>query len=92
MKRSNKEIEAEIVALDECKKYVPKLNFFGENNHDAIDAGVTALAERMSVDDAYDASGGDEPTAEDNARIEAAQWMAGDIDDAPSKGWASFKK
>lgn len=86
------QIEAEIAALDECKKYIPRTTKFGESNFDVIDAGVSALADRLSVDDAYDIAGEGEPSREDEARIEAAQWLAGDITETPSSQWASYKK
>ena len=92
-KRPNRaEIEQEIADLDNCKKYVPKFTKFGDNNHDAIDAGVSALADRMSVDMAYECAGDGEPSNEDQAKIDAALWMAGERDDGPpSKDWAEYK-
>lgn len=92
MKRPNRAaVEAEIVALDDCKKYVPKFTAFGDNNHEAIDAAVSALADRLSVDDAYENAGEDEPSNEDQARIEAAMWLAGEREDTLSSEWDSYK-
>ena len=86
------EIEAEIKALDDCKKYVPKFTKFGDNNHEAIDAGVSALADRMTVDLAYDCANEGEPSNEDQAKIDAALWMEGEsTDGSPSSQWDTYK-
>ena len=85
------QIEAEIAALDNCKKYIPRITKFGDNNHEAIDAGVSALADRITVDMAYECAGSEEPSNEDQAKIEAALWMAGERDTAPSSEWDSYK-
>lgn len=84
-------IEAEIVALDDCKKYVPRLTKFGDNNHEEIDAGVSALSDRLSVDMAYDIAGEEEPSNEERAKIDAALWLAGERDSSPSSDWNDYK-
>jgi len=92
MKRPNAAaIEAEIVALDECKKYVPRMTKFGDNNHEAIDAAVSALSDRLSVDMAYEIAGDDEPSNEDQAKIDAALWLAGERAESLSSEWDSYK-
>jgi len=92
MKRPNAAaIEAEIGALDECKKYVPRFTAFGDNYHEAIDAGVSALADRLTVDQAYEIAGDGEPSNEDQAKIEAAEWLAGERKQSPSSDWDSYK-
>jgi hypothetical protein len=90
-KPNRAEIEAEIRALDDCKKYIPHFNKFGENNFEAIDAGVSALADRLTVDMAYECAG-DEPSPEGQGKIDAALWMAGEsTDGSPSSGWDQYK-
>ncbi len=84
-------IEAEIVALDECKKYVPRLTKFGDNNHEALDAAVSALSDRLSVDMAYEIAGEGEPSHEDQAKIDAALWLAGERDNSLSSEWDDYK-
>lgn len=90
-RKSNTEIEAEIGALDECKKYIPRITKFGDNNHEAVDAAVSALADRLSVDMAYELAGDGEPSNEDQAKIDAAMWMAGDREESLSSEWNSYK-
>lgn len=85
-KPTTKQIEAEIRALDECLKFVPKYSKFQEHNHEAINAGISALADRLTVDIAYEMADAEEPSNCDNARIEAAQWMVGEIEESPSSG------
>lgn len=92
-KPTEKQIEAEIAALDECKKFVPKFTKFGDNNHEAIDAAVSALADRLSVDLAYDMADEPEPSPIDEARIDAARWLTGERKVSPSSEWIeTFKK
>lgn len=88
---NNAAIEAEIVALDECKKYVPRTTFFGDNNHDAIDAAVSALSDRLKIDLAYEMAGDGEPSNEDQARIDAAMWLAGERAETLSSEWDNYK-
>lgn len=84
-------IEAEIVALDDCKKYVPRITKFGDNNHEAIDAAVSALADRLTVDMAYEIAGEGEPSNEDQAKIDAAMWLAGEREQTLSSEWDDYK-
>lgn len=91
-KRPNaREIDAEIVALDDCKKWVPKWTKFNDNNHEAIDAAVSALADRLTVDMAYERAGEGEPSNNDQSAIDAALWMAGDREQSLSADWLEMK-
>jgi hypothetical protein len=92
MKRPNSAaIEAEIIALDECKKYAPRFTAFGDDNHEAIDAAVSALSDRLTEDMAYEISGDGEPSNEDQAKIDAAMWLAGNRAESLSSEWDSYK-
>lgn len=88
---NNSQVEAEIVALDDCKKYIPRVTKFGDNNHELVDAAVSALADRLSVDMAYELAGEGEPSAEDQIKIDAALWLAGEREDSLSSDWDDYK-
>ena len=90
-KPTRTQIEAEIHALDECRKFIPKTNYLGENNHALLDVGISALADRLTVDMAYDMAGANETSPADQTRINAALWMAGQSDEVPSQEWQHFK-
>lgn len=94
-----KEIAAEIAKLREMKPTVLRASMFGDNHHDAIDAQVEVLEQRMSEDEVFDKYPfGDEGEGEDdvaenvhNAARDAALWLAGESDDGnPSKNWESL--
>lgn len=85
------QIVAEIAAHRACKAYIPERTLFGDDNHAALDAAAEALSARISVDDAYEQAGEDEPSNEDQARIDAALWLAGDRADTLSSEWDSYK-
>lgn len=89
---SQKQIESEIKKLETIKPKIPRTNFFGDNNHDKIDAQIEVLQEELSEDEVYDRFEDEENpdrTMEivSNAR-QAALWLIGESDDgAPSNGW-----
>jgi hypothetical protein len=85
------EIEAEIGALDACKQFVPPQSATGDDNHGAINAAVSALADRLTVDLAYEIAGSSQPSYVEQYRIEAALWLAGEREESLSSEWASFK-
>ena len=86
MKRPTKqEIEQEIADLKEIKPRVRRTSMFGDNHHDAIDAQVTVLSERLT-DDEIDERAEEDDWA-DNVRdeaVSAAAWMRGEYEDYPS--------
>lgn len=87
--RSQAEIQAEIAALEACKSYAPAFTAFGDNNHAKIDIQAQFLRGDIDEDDMES----DEYTDDERDAIsEAQQWQDGDSDDAPSAGWAHFKK
>lgn len=90
-KPTRAQIEKEIRALDNCRKFIPRFTAFGEDNFAVLDAGMSALADRLSVDLAYDMAAASGPTRIDEARIEAALWMAGESEESPADGWQMFR-
>lgn len=71
--------EAAIVALEKEKGKLPEFNFFGNNNHEAIDAAIEAIENDWNEDQAYDKY----DTEEDNHTLDwvlqAVQWNKGKI-------------
>lgn len=91
--KTNEQINAEMAALTAMKPTVRHHSAFGDDNHEAIEAQLSVLRERMDTDEIYDAWG-DEDTDEfaqnvlDEA-LAARDWMIGD-EAAPSEGWAAL--
>lgn len=81
---TTKDIIAEIAALTEMKPRVRRFSAFGDDNHNAIDAQLQVLEDRMTDDDILD-------HFVDNALDEAMnarRWLDGDSEDGPpSAGW-----
>lgn len=102
--RSDKIIKAEIAALQACKRFVPCRNFFGDDNHETIDAEIRVLQDRLNTDTKIAAvfliggdAGEDTPDIErayelESAAREAMHWMTGKTNESPSAGWAHLKK
>lgn len=73
-------IKSEIAALQKIKPTVLHFSRFGDDHHAAIDAQIEVLRNRTSIYDVDD-------SLPDNARsaaCDAANWLAGDFEDAPS--------
>ena len=88
-KRTQKEIKAEIKALEGCKRYVPKMNFFGDSNHNNLDLQIEEL--RHGIDDTAD-EWNDFSDSEQSAILHARDWREGDEKESPSSGWDNYKK
>lgn len=102
--RTDKEIAEEIAKLKQIKPKVPKATYFGDDNHEAIDAQIKVLSERMDEDEVMDKTqfeddleenGRDEsrwsPHTGDSAR-NALNWLTEDDDESPSSSWESIAK
>lgn len=89
---TDKQIEAEIKKLQEMKPRVPHHTAFGDDNHEAIDAQLVVLRERLD-EDAVLAKQDDGEWNEHTSSIarDAANWLNGDEKDAPSVGWPLIK-
>lgn len=85
--RTKLEIDEEIAALEACKKYVPKMTAFGENNHVKIDLQIELLrgeldTTAMEFEEEFD-------DGEKDAIFDAERWLDGGT--APSSDWDGFK-
>jgi hypothetical protein len=82
--RKQKEIDAEIKALEGCKSYAPHYTRFGDDNHAKLDLQIEFL--RFELDTTSGEF--DELTDDEQSSVrEAEDWMNGDSDEAPSSGW-----
>lgn len=86
--RTQKQIEAEIKALEACKTYIPRTTAFGDNNHRNLDLQIEEL--RDGIDDTAD-EWNDYSEGEQSAIMEARYWKEGDEDESPSSGWDNYK-
>jgi t-SNARE complex subunit (syntaxin) len=86
------EVRQEIAALRECLTFVPRHNFFGEDNHRKIERQIEVLVDGNTLDDVYATIDDDEgPSSGDEAALEAARWLDGANEEAPSSGWAHLR-
>lgn len=86
MKPSREEISKEIEQLKQMKPNVRNKSMFGDDHHEAIDAQIEVLKERLDTDEIYDQFEDGESNVLDSA-VAAREWMDGENDDAPSVGW-----
>lgn len=90
--KTDEQIGAEVASLTEMKPRVRHYSAFSDDNHEAIEAQISVLRDRMSVDEIYDAFG-DEDAGEfaqnvlDDA-LAAHNWMNYDHYSSPSEDWA----
>lgn len=96
------EVAAEIEKLREMMPYIRQTTGFGDDNHEAIDAQICVLKERMGNDDIYDRyqpqndDGTPDESGNDshmlNNALEALQWLEGETAEKPSDGWKSLDR
>ena len=88
--KTDEEIKQEIAALQTIKPRVPRRSQFGDDNHDAIDAQITVLTERMTRDQVRQRFPEDGCDKLFMALI-AADWLGGYLapgdDTPPSQDW-----
>lgn len=95
--RPETEVQDVINRLRKVRDKVPARTYFGEDNHEAIDAAIAVLDEKLDEDEAYgrfepgddddlNADEGRSDHALENARS-AAQWLHCEDDDDPATGW-----
>ncbi len=77
-KPTKRDVTAQIKALREIMPKVVHFNFFGDDNHAAIEAQIEVLRSEMH-DDEIDAQGWKESVA--SAARDARLWLDGDRDD-----------
>lgn len=90
MRPTIKEIAAEIVALEKCKKYAPAHTMFGDDNHAKIDRQIEYL--RGDIDTSAPEFEEDFDENEKSAIMEAEAWADGNSREVPSSGWDIFKR
>jgi hypothetical protein len=87
--KTQKEIKAEIKALEACKTYAPSHSVFGDDNHRKLDLQVEYLKGEIDItSDEYQEYSIDEQTCIEEAR----DWEEGYQKESPSSGWDTFKK
>jgi hypothetical protein len=94
MEPTGTRIRDEIAKLRQLKKQVPSHTAFGDSNTEAIDAQIEVLEEDLDEDEIYARSQNDDDDVEgawsDRIRdmaIEVRNWLDGQSDEPPSKGW-----
>ena len=100
MKPTQKQIEAEIAALQAVKTKVPQRTKFGDSNRDGIEAQIEVLTHNLKEDAIWDRShteDEDDSRREDDSlwkesvrdhALDARRWLDGESEDgAPSEGW-----
>jgi hypothetical protein len=90
---TEKEIIAEMKKLDKMKPKVRRRSMFGDDNHEAIDAQLHVLSNKLTESDIY-ANYEDEES--DNTHVldsalDAYRWMQGE-EVAPSESWEGLTK
>lgn len=86
--RTEKEIAAEIKALEACKQYIPHHTSFGDNNWKHVDLQIEYL--RGDIDVTAD-EWNDYSDDEQSAILEAQAWEEGEAAESPSSGWDNYK-
>lgn len=91
------EIQSEISQLRAVKPMVPKMTFFNENNHAAIEAAIETLEENLfssQIHERFEPTGDDIIDSEENRQdhvlenaLNAKSWAEGHEEDPPSKDW-----
>lgn len=87
--RTPEEVQAEIEALEECKKYAPHYTAFGDDNHRGIDRQIEFL--KGDIDTTAAEFDEDLSFDEQSQVFEAERWLEGEEDEAPSSGWDTWK-
>jgi hypothetical protein len=87
--KNQKEIDAEIKALEACKTYSPERTFFGDDNHRNIDLQIEYL--RGEIDTTDDEDWNDFNCDEQSAILDAESWKKGQSKESPSSGWDAYK-
>lgn len=92
------QITAEVERLRSVKPRVARHSFFGDDNHDAIDAQIRVLEEAMSHDDVHNRFGENSLEFTENvleSALMAHDWMTGELasdESSPAAGWEVIAK
>jgi hypothetical protein len=98
-RKTSEEINAEIVALKAMRPNLLRFSKFGDDHHEAVDAAIAVLEDRMSMDQVHEAWGEDALGDEFDQYIldevlGTLDWMTGErTDDGSPSGpqwWGSL--
>lgn len=93
IKRTDAEVLAAINRLEAItrKRSFRKVTHFGDDNVSAIEAQIEVLQERLTEDDVMDREDREDFTEHQaSSARDAANWLAGDDDSDPIKGWVGL--
>lgn len=82
MKRTQKQIDAEIETLRNMKPNVRRFSMFHDDHHKAISMQILVLTKNLDTDDISDFEHDDY-----DAAIAAIDWRDGESEGAPSEEW-----
>ncbi len=88
-KPTEKEIKAQIAALEKCKAFVPRHTMFGDDNFRRIDLQIEYLKGGI---DTTSMEFEEFSESEQSAIYEAQNWEEGDSEEDLASGWDIFKK
>lgn len=88
--RTQKEIDAEIKALEGCRKYIPRETAFGDDNFAKLDLAIDFLKGEIDIDETAE-EWNERSDDEQSVLLEAQSWRDGETDESPSSGWDNFK-
>jgi hypothetical protein len=92
VRKTPDEVTAEIAALSVIKPKLPKMNFFGEDNHNKVDIQIEVLHGDVDGEQFEDmVDNGEWTDSERDEAQSALDWMEGYSEDpAPSIQWAEL--
>jgi hypothetical protein len=89
--RTQNEIDTEIATLRNLKSRVPERTDFCEDSRSAIDAEISVLENRLSIDEILDAAEvGQFSEDQRDCAIEARIWLDGGGFESPSECWEHY--
>lgn len=76
--KTDEQKAAMVAALRKQKKTAPEFTFFGDNNHEGIDAQIAVIEEEMDEDKIYNRYPDDEEDQHTrDMALDAANWLRG---------------
>jgi hypothetical protein len=77
--RTAEEIEKQVLGLQKMKSTLPKVNFFGDDNWEKIDAQVAVLKGEKTADEFIEEDSDEENEVYADA-LQAEEWLHGETD------------
>lgn len=78
--RTAEEIEKQVLGLQKMKSTLPKVNFFGDDNWEKIDAQISVLKGEKTADEFIEEDSDEENQAYEDA-LQAEEWLHGHTND-----------